>query len=417
MAAKLLHSLTDDNPDLQKQIGCMTGVFQLFDRHNMVAGRRFSGHSPKRLPPGSPQFDNGTPESESSSSYQRPYIVEKHTNKIVQDKHRASTESSRDSFSSMSRSSSFSSLDNVNRTTHPEPDHFVFSETPSRDSGTRQSCSSQMSRQSLDLRDVVKDSMYREARGFSHKSVTKDEASDHLVNHRESNDAHWYYNEPRELSRSKSYQFRDGSSFTVPKDCPRFSYDGREMNRLSFPSRDNAKTTVSKQPEDQLPRLSLDSRESSTRSLNSFSRNPKTDSAVSVDRGPIQARPPSVVAKLMGLETLPDSGLASHKESGVGLIRTGPAEDGNSLSKSSQAIDFFGPIKMHSSARSSLREPTSPCWKNSGMKPTSRFPMEPARGNNETVLEVLRSPVLVAQNRQPRFIARILRCTVKLIND
>ncbi|KVH99288.1 hypothetical protein Ccrd_022487 [Cynara cardunculus var. scolymus] len=371
MAAKLLHSLTDDNPDLQKQIGCMTGVFQLFDRHNMVAGRRFSCHSPKRLPPGSPQFDNGTPESESSSSYQRPYIV------IVQDKHRASTESSRDSFSSMSRSSSFSSLDNVNRTTHPEPDHLVFPETPSRDSGIRQSCGSQMSRQGLDLRDVVKDSMYREVRGFSHKSLTKDEAPEHLVNYRESNDAHWYYNEPIELSRSKSYQFRDGSSFSVPKDCPRFSYDGRETNRLSFQSRDNAKTMTSKQLEE-LPRLSLDSRESSTRSLNSFSRNPKTDSVISVDRGPIQARPPSVVAKLMGLETLPDSGSASHKESVVGPIRTGPAEDGNSLSKSSQATDFFGPIKMQNSARSSLREPTSPCWKNSGMKPISRFPMEPA---------------------------------------
>ncbi|KAI3686550.1 hypothetical protein L1987_80229 [Smallanthus sonchifolius] len=105
MAAKLLHSLTDDNPDLQKQIGCMTGVFQLFDRHQIVTGRRFPGHSPKRLPPGSPQFDNGTPESESSSSHQRPYIVEAHSNKIVQDKNnRASTESSRDSFSSIQSS-------------------------------------------------------------------------------------------------------------------------------------------------------------------------------------------------------------------------------------------------------------------------------------------------------------------------
>lgn len=52
MAAKLLHSLTDDNPDLQKQIGCMTGVFQLFDRHQVLAGRRITGPSPKRLPSG-----------------------------------------------------------------------------------------------------------------------------------------------------------------------------------------------------------------------------------------------------------------------------------------------------------------------------------------------------------------------------
>lgn len=42
MAAKLLHSLADDNPDLQKQIGCMTGIFQLFDRHHNLTGRRLS---------------------------------------------------------------------------------------------------------------------------------------------------------------------------------------------------------------------------------------------------------------------------------------------------------------------------------------------------------------------------------------
>lgn len=49
MAAKLLHSLADDNPDLKKQIGCMTGIFQLFDRQHVVTGRRLSH---KRLPPG-----------------------------------------------------------------------------------------------------------------------------------------------------------------------------------------------------------------------------------------------------------------------------------------------------------------------------------------------------------------------------
>lgn len=42
MAAKLLHSLADDNPDLQKQIGCMTGIFQLFDRHHVVVAKCLS---------------------------------------------------------------------------------------------------------------------------------------------------------------------------------------------------------------------------------------------------------------------------------------------------------------------------------------------------------------------------------------
>lgn len=48
MASKLLHSLADDNPDLQKQIGCMTGIFQLFDRHHVLAARHIDQ---KRLPP------------------------------------------------------------------------------------------------------------------------------------------------------------------------------------------------------------------------------------------------------------------------------------------------------------------------------------------------------------------------------
>lgn len=51
MAAKLLHSLADDNQDLQKQIGCMTGILQLFDRPNALTGRRISH---KGLPPGIP---------------------------------------------------------------------------------------------------------------------------------------------------------------------------------------------------------------------------------------------------------------------------------------------------------------------------------------------------------------------------
>nr|XP_043638891.1 protein LONGIFOLIA 1 isoform X2 [Erigeron canadensis] len=406
MAAKLLHSLADDNPDLQKQIGCMTGVFQLFDRHQVVAGRRFPGHSPKRLslPPGSPQFDYGAPESESSTSYQRPYVVEKHSNKVIQDKNRASTESSRDSFSSMSRSSSFSSVDyNLNRTAHPESDHTVFPETPSRDSVTRQSCGTQqMNRQSVDLRDVVKDSMYR------NKPLAKDEAPEHVMNYRESLDAlakfqeaSWYYNEPRELSRSKSYQVRDGSSFSIPNDCPRFSYDGRETNRLSYQSRDNAKKITSKQLEE-VPRFSLDSRESSARSLNSvskadsLSRNPKTD-------GPTQSRPPSVVAKLMGLETLPDSDSANKKELGISPIRTSRVEDVNLLSKALKATDHFGPIKMHNSSKSSMREPTSPLWRNSEMKPIPKFPIEPApwkqrdgaRSPKRPVSRVMKSPTRI----------------------
>lgn len=42
MASRLLRSLGDDNPDLQKEIGCMTGMFQLFDRHHLISGSYIS---------------------------------------------------------------------------------------------------------------------------------------------------------------------------------------------------------------------------------------------------------------------------------------------------------------------------------------------------------------------------------------
>ncbi|CAN0876948.1 Protein LONGIFOLIA 2 [Linum grandiflorum] len=42
MAAKLLHSLADDHQsDLQKRIGCVTGIFQIFDRQQMISHNKF----------------------------------------------------------------------------------------------------------------------------------------------------------------------------------------------------------------------------------------------------------------------------------------------------------------------------------------------------------------------------------------
>eukprot|EP00250_Pteridium_aquilinum_P017036 c23421_g1_i1 orf=173-4678(-) len=40
---KLLQSLSED-PQLEKQIGCMTGILQLFDRHQVLTGKRLYGH-------------------------------------------------------------------------------------------------------------------------------------------------------------------------------------------------------------------------------------------------------------------------------------------------------------------------------------------------------------------------------------
>lgn len=51
-------------------------------------------------------------------------------------------------------------------------------------------------------------------------------------------------NEPGELSRSKYYEFRDGFSFLVSNDFPRFSYDGGETNCLLVVTNGNNITIV-----------------------------------------------------------------------------------------------------------------------------------------------------------------------------
>lgn len=57
MAAKLLYSLTDGNPDLQTEMGYINGIFQRFDRQNIVPGRRsVSEQIPPRHTSGNPLF-------------------------------------------------------------------------------------------------------------------------------------------------------------------------------------------------------------------------------------------------------------------------------------------------------------------------------------------------------------------------
>ena len=47
---EVVHTLIDDPQELQKQLGCMNGLFQLFDRRYLLGQRRRS-HNQKRLPP------------------------------------------------------------------------------------------------------------------------------------------------------------------------------------------------------------------------------------------------------------------------------------------------------------------------------------------------------------------------------
>ncbi|KAJ6672551.1 LONGIFOLIA PROTEIN, partial [Salix viminalis] len=136
-------------------------------------------------------------------------------------------------------------------------------------------------------------------------------------------EASWYNNETKECPRSL-YEAKDGSWDTILKDAPRFSYDGQEINHLSFKSRDTIKPT---------PKQSWET----------------------------QKRPPSVVAKLMGLEALPDS--AYNGKSQPCLIQNLHVEHDNSFSRSLNISDLNRPIQIPKSPRNSIKDPSSP-WNN-----------------------------------------------------
>ncbi|KAJ4973611.1 hypothetical protein NE237_006785 [Protea cynaroides] len=430
MSAKLLQALTDDNSDFQKQIGCMTGIFQIFDRHHIHPGRRITSPRHKRLPAGHLHLYDGRHGMERNDEHNLQSVAERSPKKNVHGNRRVSMESSRISFSSSSCSSSFSSLD-CNKSSQLEFSSFdrtVSTETPLREPHMNHpNASPQIGRQSLGLRDVVKDSIYREARALSIKTTTKEAASS-TVKHRDSprplplskpvdksygvgingkprlpvdlnesfrvlaklQEAPSFFYEARESPRS-SYEAKDGSSFQVSRDAPRFSYDGREIPRSSFESRDTFKSTTKLR---ELPRLSLDSREGSMRRSN---KNAKSDTilkdlqmnssnsndriATNSQQEPLSyKRPPSVVAKLMGLEAFPNP--ISVTDSQAGFVKTSPSKDREPFLVSSKAIDESKKSRVSGSPRSSLKDPISPRLRHpdSVMKPipSSRCPIEPA---------------------------------------
>lgn len=417
MAAKLLHSLADDNQDLQKQIGCMTGIFQLFDRNQMLTARRISQ---KRLPSGNLHFSDGSLERDSDSMQHRPMETDTSLNRGLNEKQRLSTESSRASFSSCS--SSVSSLDF-------KAEVETSFETPSRETFMNQpTVSPRFGRHSLDLRDVVKDSMYRDPRGPSGKSTAKEQSAIHAMKHRDSprplqmskyvdrsygveidekhsvpidlkesirvlsklRDAPWHYADSTRENPRSSQEVKDGHWHSISKDAPWLAYDGRETSRLSFESRETIRSAPKLK---EFPRHSLDSKEGSWRTYSSeakpnhVSRNAYGATSTSNEKfsspqqssSSNQSRLPSVVAKLMGLEAIPDSSFAGDTQ--PGSTEPFSAQDDSQFPRASKN-GFIRPLRVSNSPKISLKDPTSPRRKNSEvvMKPvsSSKFPLEPA---------------------------------------
>ncbi|KAL4367815.1 hypothetical protein GQ457_05G009810 [Hibiscus cannabinus] len=382
MSAKFVYSLSDENPDLQKQIGCMNGLFQLFDRHRFPGGRRIDNH--KRLPPPPPPGQNskqGTKPKTGSEKMQEP---RENNMKTVKDKQRFSFESPRTSFSSSTCSSSISSADcsKASQNDRSSTSQTTFPETTRPEIGNCQSNASLHSRQhSLDLRDVVKDSIYREVNGLSIKTATKVGVGHHRTY------TYTYVDSPRPLQSPKPAKTRNidlnESSPVLPKlqDVPVMSYERtpRDARRFSYDERGSQDALNIKLKD--LPRLSLDSRESSIKgSMDGVKMNYilGEQQKCSQPKGPGSYNgQSSIVAKLMGLEAFPSPVLTNGNRSRP--INTSQDLKDDPLSSSSRIYENKKNW-ISGSPRSSKTEPNSPHLTNtSSKKPAAtKFPIEPA---------------------------------------
>ncbi|KAL5080324.1 hypothetical protein RYX36_008745 [Vicia faba] len=270
MSRKSLKSMKNENQELQKQIGCISGFFHMFDRHRFLTGQ---SNSHNNIP-----TQGGTSNNikELNNATQKAKNV-----KVAREIQQSSTESSSGtSMFSSSCSSSMSSLE-FNRTVQIEPPPSVtqmkINENSSSE-GALEQCEYER-RESLDFHDIVKDSMRIDSPRLSVKTLVKQEKKSRILKNVDS---------PRPMTAW---------------DSPRLSYDGRDIQS----------TLKSATKFKELPRLSLDSKE---RSIKSFNEGTKTrlqkvcgasnTTGKQIEEPESAKRPSSVVAKLMGIEAFPD---------------------------------------------------------------------------------------------------------------
>ncbi|KAD0157047.1 hypothetical protein E3N88_44708 [Mikania micrantha] len=162
MAAKVVHTQREDKQGLQKHLGCMNGIFQLFDR-------RYLSRTAPPWPDPEPAncrcqlnsvycYCGGENEFKNSSEKAKVKMKnEKNHKKMTIEKNRASVESSRNSFSSSSSSTTFSSFDCSKRVQ-------TKWQLPSEPTSPNLHKQPDWSSPPTDIRDVVKESMTREIR-------------------------------------------------------------------------------------------------------------------------------------------------------------------------------------------------------------------------------------------------------------
>ncbi|CAH8385710.1 unnamed protein product [Eruca vesicaria subsp. sativa] len=267
MSAKLLYNLSDENPNLNKQFGCMNGIFQVFYRQQHYPARPDSvaGDVEKSLPPG--EIKELVRETNMESDKETERITKKKKKKsAVKDKHRVSSESSsRPSFSSSPRSSSFSSAEVSTAASQFDQ--------PGENLTREQLNAGPM----FDIKELVKGSINREVRTRREETAPFTQQQQQQLNSAKAS----LLQSP---SRS-SNEWNEGRCMAAKlRESHRLSYDEREMRNNGYKTGSKLKET---------PRLSLDSRSSCP---------PEEPVTVSHRRSNS-----SVVAKLMGLEVIADN--------------------------------------------------------------------------------------------------------------
>ncbi|XP_013620597.1 PREDICTED: protein LONGIFOLIA 1 [Brassica oleracea var. oleracea] len=242
MSAKLLYNLSDENPNLNKQFGCMNGIFQVFYRQHCPARRVVVAGDELRSLPSGKAINNVCDTN-----------VETEKSKKKKKKQRgvSSESSSRLSFSSSPCSSSFSS--------ESQFEQHGLTQTSNGENPVRGGLM-----MSSGLRELVRNSIHKETRARDEEESARANAS---------------------LLKESSPARR----VVKLKDSPRFSYDERETRKTGAKFKET-------------PRLSLDSRSNSFKSARSSS-SPEPQELVT---GHHRRTTSSIVAKLMGLEVIQD---------------------------------------------------------------------------------------------------------------
>ncbi|PUZ69780.1 hypothetical protein GQ55_2G138700 [Panicum hallii var. hallii] len=400
MPAKYLGALAEDRrPDFHRQVGCVTGILQAFDRRHPLA----SSHK-RLLPPTAGHALSSSPSVGGDCTRFSPQ--EKNSSKTWAENQRTpAAEMSQTSYSS-SPSSSFSSLDG-NRSTQQDlssTDRMLFPERSFKCSPMLKSSfdsenglhypddvlikpdnmtSAQSSLPTLGIKNLVKDSIYKDSRDSSVRVFNGDEVKDHPFNF--GDPPRQLDGPPRNSTQGKSKGLMDineslrvlaklreaswapsesGHHARLSCDAPQFSYDGKEAaSRMR-----------------EVPRLSLDIKEGHlwNRELNSRSKPilSSSDRSSSNSTGsnagletqqehPACKRLPSVVAKLMGLEELPE-----HNES------TASSQACKAVKESKQET-MLNPLSISSHNESAPRQQRN---QDSTVRnlPNSKFPVETA---------------------------------------